>query len=168
MVKASAVVKLPPRLRVLLFKVNVPVPVVRVFPLKVVPAIFPTTCSLADGAVVPMPTLPVVVFNPVKVGVEEVDISWMVLTAPELTEKLVELKEATPLTEVEASIPERVTVPPKETGDPETEIPVPEVADTLMDELARYEFKMEPEGRDSADETVRDPPIPTLPVVCSW
>jgi len=100
-----------------------------------------------------------------KEGEEVVAISWMVLTAPETTEKLAELKEATPLTEVVASMPATVNVPPKETGEPETDNPVPEVAETLIEELTRYEFKMELLGKDSPEETVNDPPIPTLPVV---
>jgi hypothetical protein len=41
--------------------------------------------------------------NPAKVGEEEVAIPWIVLTAPFVTVKLVELNEAKPLTVVLAS-----------------------------------------------------------------
>jgi len=136
----------------------------------------PFTDSLDPVAEVPTPTFPEVVFKPTKVGVAEVAISWMVLTAPEETEKLVELKEATPLTVVEASIPATVSVPPSETGDPDTEMPVPAVAETMMEEFSSSEFWMEPAGKTTdppltvkppdmtaAEVVVNELPIPTLP-----
>ena len=47
-------------------KVKVPVPVVRVLPLKVVAAILPTTCkAFVPGLVVPIPTFPAMVELPV-------------------------------------------------------------------------------------------------------
>src|SRR3989344_1982777 len=138
----------------------------------------PLTCNLAPVLEVPIPKLPEVRLNPTKVGVEVVAISWIVLTAPELTEKLVELNDATPLTEVEASIPATVSVPPSETGEPETVIPVPAVAETVIAEFSSSEFWMEPAGNTTEppetfnppdntvpEVTVKDPPIPTLPVV---
>ncbi len=82
--------------------------------------------------------------RPVKVGEAEVAMFWMVLTAPEETEKLVELNEATPLTAVVASMPATVRVPPSDTGDPDTETPVPAVAETVILELARSPLATEP------------------------
>ena len=75
-------------------------------------------------------------FNPVKIGEAPVLIFWVVFTAPLETEKLVELKEATPFVVVVASIPATVSVPPSDTGEPETEIPVPAVGVTVIEELA--------------------------------
>ena len=123
-----------------------------------------------------MPTLPVTTKDPptprfpvkdklLKVGEEVVAISWMVLTAPELTVKLVELKEATPLVVVEASMPATVNVPPKDTGDPETEMPVPAVAETLIDEFSSSEFWMDPAGRTTEPPLTKSPPDNTVPEV---
>src|SRR3989338_8365659 len=124
-------------------------PVRLLSPVTLIPALN-TPKSVTDNDL-PTPTLPVTTKDPPtptlpvkvkleKVGEEVVVISWMVLTAPDETVKLVELKEATPLTEVEASIPAMVKVPPKETGEPETDSPVPEVADTLIKKSSTLVF----------------------------
>ena len=54
--------------------------------------------------------------------------------------KLVELNEATPFVVVVASTPAIVSVPPNDTGEPETDIPVPAVGVTVIDELASCPF----------------------------
>ena len=124
----------------------------------------------------PTPTLPVVTNDPptpklpvkdklLKVGDEAAAISWIVLTAPEETEKLVELNEATPLTVVEASIPAKVKVPPKDKGDPETEIPVPEVALMVTEEFSSSELLMDPEGKTTDPPLTKSPPDNTVPEV---
>jgi len=129
----------------------------------------------------PTPTLPVVTNDPptprfpdkvklvkegeTKVGEEEVEISWMVLTAPELTVKLVELKDATPLTEVEASIPAMVKVPPNDTGEPDTDSPVPAVPVTVIDEFSSSELLIDPAGSTTDPPVTASPPDSTVPEV---
>ena len=102
----------------------------------------------------------------------------LIVTSPEVTAKLVELKEATPLIVSVASIPATVKVPPKDTGEPETEIPVPAVAETVMEEFSSSELLTDPAGRITdppetskppdkltPEVTVKDDPIATLPEV---
>lgn len=78
-------------------------------------------------------------------------------TAPLATLKFVELKEATPFTIVLASIPASVRVPPKATGEPDTEIPVPAVGVTVTVELARAEFAIELAGNATLPEEMVSP-----------
>ncbi len=116
--------------------------------------------------------------NPVNAGLDEVAISWIVLTAPDETVKFVELKLATPLTAVVASIPAKVKVPPKDTGEHETDNPVPAVVETVMEEFSNSELLILPLGnitdppetynpacRTVPELTVNDDPRPTLPEV---
>src|SRR3989338_443591 len=138
-------------------------PAMEVVPQPIIP--LPLTASFDPVAEVPIPKLPELKLSPTKVGEEVVAISWIVLTAPLLTEKLVELKLASPLTEVEASIPETVSVPPKETGEPETDSPVPAVAETVMEEFSSSEFWMEPVGNTTEPPLTSSPPDSTVPEV---
>jgi len=63
-----------------------------------------------------------------------------VFTAPPETLKFVALNEATPFIAVVASTPAIVNIPPKDTGDPDTEIPVPAVGVTVIDAFVNEEL----------------------------
>jgi hypothetical protein len=90
----------------LLFVMVIPDPCVNV--VRVYPVPLPTNNWPAVG-VLPKPVPPLATdkavpsVNPAKVGEEEVAIPWIVLTAPFVTVRLVELNEAKPLTVVLAS-----------------------------------------------------------------